>query len=91
MKKHSIETKKKISESQRKRYNTIRKAIEKQNILQLANTDYVARLKEIKRFLNNSKTSFDTIQQAINFIAFLLGKDHFKTMVREEINKLIIK
>lgn len=90
-KRQSLETKKKISDSQKKRYQAIRKAIREQDILQLAHTDNKARKELIHQLLDKNNISFDNIQQTVNFIAFLLEKERVKDIIREEINKLLVK
>lgn len=88
-KKQSEATKKKISDSQKKRYAAIRKAIKEQDILQLAHTDDKARKELIHQLLDKNNISFNNIQQALNFVAFLLEKERVKGIVREEINRLL--
>lgn len=90
-KRQSLETKKKISDSQKKRYQAIRKAIREQDILQLAHTDDKARKELIHQLLDKNNISFDNIQQAVNFVAFLLEKERVKSIVKEEINKLLAR
>lgn len=89
-KRQSLETKKKISDSQRKRYAAIRKAIREQDILQFAKTDDEARKELIHQLLDKNNISFDNIQQAVNFVAFLLEKERVKDIIRKEINKLLV-
>lgn len=73
-KRQSLETKKKISDSQRKRYAAIRKAIREQDILQFAQTNCEARNELIHQLLDKNNISFDNIQQAVNFVAFYLKR-----------------
>lgn len=90
-KKQSMATRQKISDSQRKRYAAIRKAIREQDILQFANADDEAKKELIHQLLDKNNISFDNIQQAVNFVAFLLEKERVKDIIREEINKLLVK
>lgn len=90
-KRHSEETKKKISNSQKKRYAAIQKVIREQDILQFAQTDDGARKELIHQLLYKNEISFDTVQQAVNFVALLLGKERVEAIVKEEINKLLDK
>lgn len=90
-KRHSEETKKKISNSQKKRYAAIQKAIREQDILQFAQADGESRKELIHQLLDKNNISFDSIQQAVNFVAFLLEKERVKVIIREEINKLLVK
>ena len=89
-KRQSLETKKKISDSQKKRYQAIRKAIREHDILHFAHTDDKARNELIHQLLDKNNISFDNIQQAVNFVAFLLEKERVKDIIREEINKLLV-
>lgn len=79
-KRQSLETKKKISDSQRKRYAAIRKAIREQDILQFAQTNCEARNELIHQLLDKNNISFDNIQQAVNFVAFLLEKSELRIL-----------
>lgn len=90
-KRQSLETKKKISDSQKKRYRAIRKAIREQDILQLAHTDDKVQKEVIHQLLDKNIMSFDNVQQAVNFVAFLLEKERVKDIIQEEINKLLAK
>lgn len=90
-KRQSLETKKKISDSQKKRYQAIRKAIREQDILQFAQTNGEARKELIHQLLDKNNISFDNVQQAVNFVAFLLEKERVKSIVKEEINKLLAR
>lgn len=89
-KRHSEETKKKISNSQKKRYAAIQKAIREQDILQFAQADDESRKELIHQLLDKNNISFDSIQQSVNFVAFLLEKERVKDIIREEINKLLV-
>lgn len=89
-KRQSLETKKKISDSQKRRYAAIRKAIREQDILQFAQTNGEARNELIHQLLDKNNISFDNIQQAVNFVAFLLEKERVKDIIRKEINKLLV-
>lgn len=90
-KKQSQETKKKISDSQKMRYQAIRKAIREHDILKYAQIDNNARMELIHQLLEKNNLSLENIQQAVNFMAFLLDKEIVKTIVNEEINKLLAK
>lgn len=88
-KRQSLETKRKISDSQKRRYAAIRKAIREQDILRFAQTDDEARKELIHQLLVNNNISFENVQQAVNFIAILLGKERIQEIVKDEINKLL--
>lgn len=88
-KRHSTETKEKISNSQKARYNAIKKAIAEQNIYQYADTSLEARKEVLRHLLDNCELTFNSVQQVVNFLAILLGKDRIQEIIKAEINKLI--
>ena len=88
-KRHSQETKKKISDSQRQRYETIRKALQEQELLDYADTSENARREVLRHLLDTNELSFNSVQQAVNFIAIMLGKDRIQEIVKAEINKVV--
>ena len=88
-KRHDTETKKKISDAQKKRYAAIRKALQEQDILNYAETDEEARKDVLRQLLDRNELNFKNIQQAVNFIAIMLKKDRIQEVVREEINSFI--
>lgn len=88
-KKHDEITKRKISISQKKRYDAIRKALKEDNILNYGQTDVNARKDVLRQLLDKNELNFKNVQQAINFLAIMLQKDRVKEIVRGEINKLI--
>ena len=88
-KRHDSETKKKISDAQKKRYAAIKKALQEQDILNYAETDDEARKDVLKQLLNKNELNFKSIQQAVNFLGIMLQKDRIQHIVREEINNLL--
>ena len=88
-KKQSYETKQKISNAQKERYNRIRKALKEQDILDYGQTDDYARKDVLKQLLDRNELNFRNIQQAVNFIAIMLKKDRIQEIIREEINVFI--
>lgn len=88
-KRHTQETKKKISDSQKQRYQTIRKALEEQELIDYGDTSADARKDVLKRLLDYCNLNFENLQQAANFIAIMLGKDRIQEVVKAEINKVI--
>lgn len=88
-KRQSEETKKKISNSQKIRYQAIRKAIREQDILQFVQTDNNVRKELIHQLLDKNNLSLENIHQSVNFIAFLLEKERVKAIINKEINKLL--
>ncbi len=88
-KRHDEETKKKISDAQKKRYAAIRKALQEQDILNYAETDEEARKDVLRQLLDRNELNFKNVQQAVNFIAIMLRKDRIQKVIREEINIFI--
>ena len=88
-KRHSTDTKKKISDSQKQRYQTIRKALKEQDLLDYADTSDEARKDVLKRLLDYCNLNFENLQQAANFIAIMLGKDKIQEVVKAEIDKVV--
>ena len=88
-KRHTQETKKKISDSQKQRYQTIRKALEEQELIDYGDTSADARKDVLKRLLNHCNLNFENLQQAANFIAIMLGKERIQEVVRAEIDKVV--
>ena len=88
-KRHSTDTKKKISDSQKQRYETIRKALQEQELLDYADTSKNARREVLRHLLDTNELSFNSVQQAVNFIAIMLGKDRIQEIVKAEINKVV--
>ena len=88
-KRHDEETKKKISNAQKKRYAAIRKALQEQDILNYAETDEEARKDVLRQLLDRNELNFKNVQQAVNFIAIMLRKDRIQKVIREEINIFI--
>lgn len=88
-KKHSTDTKKKISDSQKQRYQTIRKALQEQDLLDYGDTSEEARKDVLKHLLDYCNLNFENLQQAANFIAIMLGKDSIQEIVKAEIDKLV--
>ena len=89
-KKHDEETKRKISDAQKKRYAAIRKALKEQDVLDYGQTDDYARKDVLKQLLDRNELNFRNIQQAVNFIAIMLKKDRIQEIIREEINVFFI-
>ena len=88
-KKQSYETKKKISNTQKERYNRIRKALKEQDILDYGQTDDDARRDVLKHLLDKNELSFNNVQQAVNFLSIMLKKHRIQEIIRQEINNLI--
>ena len=88
-KRHSTDTKKKISDSQKQRYQAIRKALKEQDILGYGQTDDEARKDVLRQLLDRNELSFRSVQQAVNFLAIMIGKDRIQEIIREEINSFM--
>ncbi|MBO4664217.1 MAG: hypothetical protein J5663_07370, partial [Bacteroidaceae bacterium] len=88
-KKQSELTRKRISDSQKARYNALRAAIRESSVLSFGQDDIEARKDVLRQCLEKNNISFQSIQQAINFICIILGKDYIKEIFNEEINKII--
>ena len=88
-KRHSADTKKKISDSQKQRYETLRKALQEQELLDYADTSENARKEVLRHLLDTNELSFNSVQQAVNFIAIVLGKERIQEIVKAEIDKVV--
>lgn len=88
-KRHDEETKKKISDAQKKRYAAIRKALKENDILDYAQTNDEARKDVLKQLLDRNELNFKNVQQAVNFIAIMLNKDRIQKIIKEEISDFI--
>ena len=88
-KRHSTDTKKKISDSQKQRYQAIRKALKEQELFEYADTSLDARKEVLRHLLDTNKLSFNSVQQAVNFIAIMLGKEKIQDIIKTEIDKVI--
>lgn len=88
-KKQSYETKKKISDSQKERYQRIRHALSEQELLSNAQDDFETRKEVLQHLLDHNKLSFRSVQQAVNFLSIMLGKERIQSVVRTEIDKLL--
>ena len=82
-------TKSKISASQRASSAAIRKALKEQDILSYGRTDYNARRSVLTHLLDKNELNFNNVQQAVDFLAIMLGKEHIQEIIRQEINNLI--
>lgn len=90
-KRHSTDTKKKISDSQKQRYQAIRKALKEQELFEYADTSLDARKEVLRHLLDTNELSFNSVQQAVNFIAIMLGKKKIQDIIKTEIDKVILE
>ena len=88
-KRHSTDTKKKISDSQKQRYQAIRKALKEQELFEYADTSIDARKEVLRHLLDTNELSFNSVQQTVNFIAIMLGKEKIQDIIKTEIDKVI--
>ncbi len=88
-KRHSLETREKISNSQKNRYEAIRKAMNERELMSYADTSENARREVLKHLIETHELSFESVQQAINFIAIVVGKKRMQQIIRDEIDKLV--
>ena len=85
----SYETKQKISNAQKERYNRIRKALKEQDILDYGQTDDNARKDVLRHLLDKNELNFNNVQQAVNFLSIMLKKHRIQEIIRQEINNLL--
>ena len=88
-KKHSIETKDKISNSQKARYNAIRKAIKEQSIIDYGDDSPESRKRVLTHLLDKNNLHFDNHQQLADFLFIMVGKDRLSEIIRSEVDKLV--
>ena len=89
-KRHSEETKERISNTQKARYAAIRKAIhEREDILDYGDNDPQTRREILRHLLDNNNLKFDTVKQAADFLVIMIGKDRIEEIVHRTINKYI--
>lgn len=88
-KRHSEETKQKISNAQRARYDAIRKALAEEDIIDYGRTDKEARKDVLLQLLDRNKLSFQSVQQAANFFAIMLDEERVKRIIQEHIDKFV--
>ena len=87
--KHTPETKEKISNSQKARYNAIRNAIKENDILDYGSDDVESRKAVLSHLLNNNNLQFDNMKQVADFLVIMIGKDRINEIIRSEVDKII--
>ena len=60
-----------------------------QELFEYADTSLDARKEVLRHLLNTNKLSFNSVQQAVNFIAIMLGKEKIQDIIKTEIDKVI--
>lgn len=88
-KKHSQETKEKISNSQKKRYNAIRNALKEQDFIDYGHDDPESRKSLLRHLLDKNDLHFDNPQQLADFLFIMIGRERLSEIVHNEVNKLI--
>lgn len=88
-KKHSQETKEKISNSQKRRYNAIRNALKEQDFIDYGHDDLESRKRVLRHLLDKNDLHFDNPQLLADFLFIMLGKNRLAEIVRGEVDKLI--
>lgn len=88
-KKHTPETKEKISNSQKARYNAIRKAIKEQSIIDFGDDSPESRKRVLTHLLDKNNLHFDNPQQLADFLFIMVGKDRLSEIIRSEVDKLV--
>lgn len=92
-KRQSLETKQKISDSQKSRYEKIRQELKSEEKKQpLGRTDKAARMELLNQCLYKDSIKFDSVEQAHNFIAIMMQdeeKNYIQRIIKEELNKII--
>ena len=89
-KRHSEETKERISNTQKARYTTIRKALhEREDILDYGDDDTQTRRSVLRHLLDNNDLRFDNVKQAADFFVIMLGRDRIEEIIHREIHKYI--
>ena len=87
--KHTPETKEKISNSQKARYNAIRNAIKETDILDYGDNSPESRKRVLAHLLDNNDLKFDNMKQVADFLAIMIGKDRIQEIIRSQVDKLI--
>ena len=84
---HTSATKKKISDSQKKRWKAIKQAIKEE----LGKTDIIARKDLLNQALKTNTISFRDVQQARNFVTIMTGEDKklLEDYLRPIVNEIV--
>lgn len=88
-KRHDLQTKKKISDTQKARWAAIKKMCAEKQLYELADTSYEARKNMVQHLIENNNLTFENVQQALTFLSTTLGEQHIKKVIDAEIAKLI--
>lgn len=88
-KKQSDATKQKISDAQKKRYSELKHALSERELFKYADTSIESRKEVLKHLMENNNLSFQSVQQAINFIAIMLQEDRLNSIIQQKIDELV--
>ena len=89
-KRHSEETKQKISDTQRARYAAIRKAItEREDILDYGRDDTETRKAVLRHLFDKNDLRFDNVKQVADFLVIMLGRDRIEEIVHRTVDKYV--
>lgn len=89
-KRHSVETKQKISNTQRARYAAIHKAItEREDILDYGRDDTESRKAVLRHLLDKNDLRFDNVKQVADFFIIMLGRDIIEEIAHRTVDKYI--
>nr|WP_279192237.1 NUMOD3 domain-containing DNA-binding protein [Bacteroides intestinalis] len=94
-KSQSLETKQKISNSQKDRYERIRKALQTEDTAATKNigeTNVAAQIDLLKQCLFTDNITFKDAEQAHNFIAIMsdgINSNYLKSVINDELNRYL--
>ena len=88
-KRHDMRTKQKISDSQKTRYCNVKNSIKECDLLYRGNDDDMTRISLLQHLLDNNDIAFDIVNQAVDFLTIMMGKERLNEIIRCEIDKLI--
>lgn len=88
-KRHDMRTKQKISDSQKTRYCNEKNSIKECDLLYRGNHDDMTRISLLRHLLDNNDIAFDSVNQVVDFLTIMIGKERLNEIIRCEIDKLI--
>lgn len=88
-KRHDMRTKQKISDSQKSRYSDMKNNMTENNLLSFGRDDEETRKSILTHLLDNNDIAFNSINQAVDFLVIMIGKERLDEIIRCEIDKLI--
>lgn len=63
--------------------------MKEQELFEYVDTSLDARKEVLKHLLDTNELSFNSVQQAVNFLAIMLGKEKIQDIIKVEINKVV--